>query len=70
VVTGANQGIGFEIARQLGKAGFKTILGCRRTDAGQEAAQTLQNEGSDAHFMQLDISNKKSMADFAQQMKT
>ena len=35
LVTGANNGIGFEIARQVGsRAGMHVVLGCRDTTPG------------------------------------
>lgn len=45
LVTGVNKGIGLEIARQLGKAGFLVFLGARNVAAGQAAehrAHSLQ----------------------------
>ena len=57
LITGANKGIGFEVARQLGKAGYTVLLGARNLDLGQKAADTLKSEGLDARAVELDITN-------------
>jgi NAD(P)-dependent dehydrogenase (short-subunit alcohol dehydrogenase family) len=57
VITGANRGIGFETARQLGKAGVTVLMGARNMQRGSEAAAKLRNEGIDAHFTSLDVVN-------------
>lgn len=54
LVTGANKGLGLEIARQLGHRGFLVLIGARDASRGKSAASTLQSEGLDAHFLQLD----------------
>jgi NAD(P)-dependent dehydrogenase (short-subunit alcohol dehydrogenase family) len=41
LVTGANKGIGFEVARQLVRKGFHVFLGARNSDAGVAAVQKL-----------------------------
>ncbi|RYX98089.1 MAG: SDR family oxidoreductase [Comamonadaceae bacterium] len=53
-ITGANRGIGFETARQLGKLGIFTVLGVRNADAGREAVATLKAEGFDADALVFD----------------
>jgi len=55
VVTGANKGIGFEIAKKLGAAGCKTILAARNTELGKAATLELKSLGYDVEFRQLDI---------------
>ena len=43
-VTGANKGIGFEVARQLAREGFRVFLGARNEEAGKAAAEKLNQE--------------------------
>ncbi|MEP6902867.1 MAG: SDR family oxidoreductase [Actinomycetota bacterium] len=60
LITGANRGIGFETARQLGNQGIKVLLGARSEEKGAEAAETLKNEGLDAEFILLDVDDEKT----------
>lgn len=62
LVTGANKGIGREIARQLGASGHSIWLGARDEERGTQAATELQAEGIDARFVQLDIIDDASVA--------
>ena len=55
LVTGANKGIGFGIARALGLAGITVLVGARDAMLGEEAAAKLRSEKINAHFVALDL---------------
>ena len=57
LITGANKGIGLEIARQLGQQGITVVLGSRDPQKGQAAADTLKAEGVDAHTVKLEVTD-------------
>ncbi len=57
LITGANKGIGFETARQLGKQGVSIIAASRNKERGIAAVEKLHAEGIDAEFLQLDVDN-------------
>ena len=59
LVTGANKGIGYAIARQLAEHGFMVLLGARDLQRGEAAARTL---GAPARAIQLDVTSKDSIA--------
>jgi NAD(P)-dependent dehydrogenase (short-subunit alcohol dehydrogenase family) len=60
LVTGANKGIGFEVARQLARQGIRVFLGARNEKAGRAAAEKLSAEG-DVIFLKIDISDADSI---------
>lgn len=62
LITGANKGLGFEMARQLGQAGVTVILAARDPQKGEGAAAKLRAEGLDAQFLKLDVTRP---ADYA-----
>jgi NAD(P)-dependent dehydrogenase (short-subunit alcohol dehydrogenase family) len=61
LITGAYRGIGFEVARQLGERGFHVFVTARRRDAGTKAAATLQRSGAKISFVELDVTDAKSI---------
>lgn len=69
LVTGANKGIGLEIARQLGWAGSNVIVGARDTGRGESAAAELSGEGLKAEFVKLDLNDEASISAAAAQIE-
>ena len=66
IVSGANRGIGFEVARQLARDhSFHVVLGCRDMDKGSQAADLLHQEGLDVTARQVDILSDNSVRAFA-----
>ncbi|MBN1303345.1 MAG: SDR family oxidoreductase [Anaerolineales bacterium] len=63
IVTGANSGIGYEIARALAGRHARVILACRNKDKGEAAVWQIVQEypAAKAEWMQLDLSNLASV---------
>ena len=70
LITGANKGIGLEMARQLSKLGHTVILTARDSQKGAAAMRHLQVEQWKATFIQLDITDEKSIAQAVENVKT
>ncbi len=62
LVTGANRGIGFETARQLGQQGITVVVAARSQAAADETAAKLKAEGVDAVPVKLDVTNPADRA--------
>lgn len=66
LVTGANQGIGLQIARELAANGYTVLVGSRNLERGEEAAKSI---GADARALQLDVTNQASIAAAAERIR-
>ncbi|EJJ0992038.1 SDR family oxidoreductase, partial [Escherichia coli] len=66
LITGASSGIGEGIARELGNAGAKVLLGARRLERIEAIAAEISNHGGIAEARELDVTNRVSMAEFVQ----
>jgi NAD(P)-dependent dehydrogenase (short-subunit alcohol dehydrogenase family) len=66
LVTGANQGIGLQIAKELVEHGFIVLIGSRNLERGEAAAGEV---GPDAHALQLDVTDQVSITAAAQRVR-
>ncbi|MFB9239780.1 SDR family oxidoreductase [Plantactinospora siamensis] len=62
LVTGANKGIGREVARQLAGRGMTVLLAARKPAAGRTAADELRTEGVEVHPIELDVTDPDGIA--------
>lgn len=65
VVTGASAGIGAATAKALGEAGYPVVLGARRLERCEEVAAQVRDRGGEAHAFPLDVTDRRSIAEFA-----
>lgn len=67
LITGANRGIGFETAKQLGEQGITVIIAARELQKAEEAAAQLVAAGTEAYGIQLNVTDnadRKAAANF------
>lgn len=69
LVTGANKGIGYEIAAGLARLGFSVGVGARDTTRREEAVEKLRAEGYDVFGVALDVTDDASVAAAAAQLE-
>lgn len=69
LVTGANKGIGYEIAAGLARLGFRVGVGARDTGRREEAVAKLRAEGYDVFGVPLDVTDDASVAAAAAQLE-
>lgn len=67
LVTGANKGIGLQIAKDLAAHGFTVLVGSCNLEHGETAAKSV---GSDAHAIQLDVTDQASIAAAAERIRS
>jgi len=66
LVTGANKGIGLQVAKDLAGHGFTVLVGSRNLGHGETAAKSV---GADARALQLDVTNQASIAAAAERIR-
>jgi NAD(P)-dependent dehydrogenase (short-subunit alcohol dehydrogenase family) len=69
LITGANKGIGFEIARQLGEKGIRVLVGARDRGRGEAAAAKLRSKDCDARFVRIDLTEPATLVCAAADIK-
>jgi len=67
LVTGANQGVGFQVAKELVANGVTVFVGSRNLERGEAAAQKI---GPGAVALQLDVTDAASIAAAAERIRT
>lgn len=68
LITGANKGIGFEVARQLAARGFHVFMTARRRDTGLKALAALQESGAKVNLVDLEVTDSGSIQGAAKEM--
>ncbi|GAA4835766.1 SDR family oxidoreductase [Kitasatospora terrestris] len=61
LVTGANKGIGYEIAAGLGRLGYRVGVGARDATRREAAVEKLRADGVDAFGVPLDVTDDRSV---------
>ena len=66
LITGANQGIGLQVAKDLVAHGFTVLVGSRNLERGEAAAKEV---GADACALQLDVTDQASITAAAERVR-
>ena len=61
LITGANKGIGHEVARELAAKGFHVFVGARNAKAGRKAAKEIAKQSGNATFLGIDVADNDSV---------
>jgi NAD(P)-dependent dehydrogenase (short-subunit alcohol dehydrogenase family) len=66
LITGANKGIGLQIAKDFASHGLTVLIGSRKYENGEAAAKTI---GEKAHAIQLDVTDQSSIEAAAERIR-
>ena len=66
LVTGANQGVGLQVAKELVANGLTVLVGSRNFERGEAAAKEI---GPGATALQFDVTDRISIADAAERIR-
>lgn len=67
LITGANQGVGLQVAKELVAHGLTVLVGSRNFEKGEAAAKQI---GAGAHAIQLDVTDQASIAAAAKRIRS
>jgi NAD(P)-dependent dehydrogenase (short-subunit alcohol dehydrogenase family) len=67
LITGANKGIGHEVARQLAAKGFHVFVGARNAKAGHKATEEIAKKCGEATFLEIDVADSDSITKAARE---
>jgi NAD(P)-dependent dehydrogenase (short-subunit alcohol dehydrogenase family) len=68
LITGANKGIGHEVARQLAAKGFHVFVGARNAKAGRKTEEEIAKSGGKATFLEIDVDDNDSVTNAAREL--
>lgn len=67
LITGANQGVGLQVAKELVAHGLTVLVGSRNFEKGEAAAREI---GTGAHALQLDVTDQASITAAAERIRS
>lgn len=69
LVTGANRGIGYEVAKELARMGMRAILTGRDAAAVAKAAEALRRSGGAAAALEMDVADREAVKACADRLR-
>ena len=70
LITGANKGIGYEVARQIAKSGWTVLAAARNEELGRQAVARLQAEGLKVQFVPIDLDRPETAITTAETIRS
>lgn len=69
LITGANRGLGLAATKELSKKGYRVIMTARDRQEGEIVQKDLVKEGFEVDFLQLDVTDSKSIEGLAKHVE-